>query len=273
MQKPATKRLIFCTYSSLYSSLVLKKLLASEHIEIVAIVNSTRVISSKYGFIQGAVSQIQLSGWRYASYLFMVTDLFSWLRPSKTVHGLAKKNEIPIIDTADINSTEALNFIQTKKPDFLLAAHFNQLIKTPLLNLACLNIHPSLLPAYKGVDPVFYALLDKNNTIGVTLHKMAKSFDTGQTVLQSECQAKPTDSVFRCNCRLFDEGVKLAINYLSSDSLIRTNKSSQATAVENDYTNDQSYDSWPSREKLSKFRQQGHSLICLKQYQKAILNV
>jgi methionyl-tRNA formyltransferase len=267
VQKSPKKRLIFCTYSSIYSSIVLKKLLNDRSLEVVAIINSNRVINPNYGFIKGALTQIKLSGWRYASYLFMVTDLFSWLNPSQTVHGLAKKNTIPVFDTNDINSSESLDFIDSKQPDVLLAAHFNQLIKTPLLNRTCLNIHPSLLPAYKGVDPVFYALLDQQKSLGVTLHKMAESFDTGEVLLQKEFQVPSDASVFSGNCFLFEAGVDLAIHYLVAEEKTEQSKKNISTADNMDY------DSWPSRASISKLKQQGKVLVCLKQYWQELHNV
>lgn len=270
MQQSSKKRLVFCTYSSVYSSIVLKKLLESDAVEVVAIISSTRVINLQYGFVKGALAQIKLSGWRYASYLFMVTDLFSWLTRSKTIHGLAKKHSLPVFNSSDINSVEAVHFIESKQPDYLLAAHFNQLVKKPLLNRMCINIHPSLLPAYKGVDPVFYALLDKQKSVGVTLHKMAQSFDTGETLLQKKlARGEMTDSVFSNNCRLFAMGAELAIHHLASE---KTNNEdiNRAGSVEGE---DKNYDSWPSREKLIKFRQQGNRLIRLKQYWQEIHNV
>ncbi len=270
MEKPLKKRLVFCTYSSVYSSIVLKKLLNNDAIEVVGIINSTRVINPRYGFVKGALAQIQLSGWRYASYLFMVTDLFSWLNPSNTIHGLAKKNSIPVFDTVDINAVEASHFINSKQPDFLLAAHFNQLIKTPLLNLACINIHPSLLPAYKGVDPVFYALLDNQKILGVTLHKMTESFDTGEALLQNERASSADGCLFSNNCRLFATGAELAIRYLASEKIQASDK---VYSKGNDSAENKHYDSWPSRFNVSKLKQQGKHLIRLKQVWQELRNV
>ncbi len=278
MQQQSKQRLIFCTYSSVYSSLVLKKLLAVNHIELVAVINSTRVINPKYGFIKGALTQINLSGWRYASYLFMVTDLFSWLSPAKTIHGLCKKNSVPVFNTNDINSPEAVHYIELKKPDFLLAAHFNQRVKKPLLNLAWLNIHPSTLPAYKGVDPVFYALLDQQDTVGVTLHKMAETFDTGEILLQKKLtNSDITDNVFSNNCRLFSMGGDLAITYLNSklanNTKMEISPSNNLNKVDVTNSEDKHYDSWPSRAKVSELRQQGKRLIRLKQFWQELRNV
>ena len=261
--KAKTKRIIFCTYSSLYSSIVLEKLIADETVEVVAIINSTRVLNPKYGFIRGALKQIQLSGLRYASYLFIVTDLFRGLQslPSlkKSVHGLAKQYGISLLDTLDMNNPESINFIKQSKPEYLLGAHLNQRVKPAVLDLPkleCINIHPSLLPSYKGVDPVFHALLNQETEIGVTLHKMSEDFDSGKILAQKAISADTNQSVCFYNCQLFEEGVKLAIGWMSDED-----EALGDTVANNN--SDKSYDSWPSKAKVKQFKQAGNRLIVL----------
>jgi len=265
------KRIIFCTYSSLYSSIVLEQLIENNSVEVVAIINSTRVLNPKYGFIRGALKQIQLSGLRYASYLFIVTDLFRWLQPlsklstlKKSVHGLAKQHSIPLLDTLDMNNPESINFIKKSKPDYLLGAHLNQLVKPTILDLPdieCINIHPSILPSYKGVDPVFYALLNQESEIGVTLHKMSEDFDSGKTLAQKIIPVDTKQSVCFYNCQLFEEGVKLAIEWMGDEGTVVNN--TDGKSIVNGKTN--SYDSWPSRAKVKQFKQAGNKLIAVKE--------
>ena len=243
------KRVIFCTYSSIYSSIVLKRLLSSSNIEVVAVINSTRVINPKYGFVRGAIEQIKTSGWRYSTYLFFVTDLAKLLKPSHSLHGLAKQHKLPLLDTVDINSQEAIAFIESKNADNLLAAHFNQLVKQPLLDMNCINIHPSLLPELKGVDPAFYAILRNQNT-GVSLHKMAETFDTGDVLSQTDYELKTSDTVFSVNCTLFYEGAGLAIDWL--------NKAESKLELVN---SNGCYDSWPNKLEMRKFKKSGKQLI------------
>lgn len=259
------KRVIFCTYSSIYSSKVLEPLLADDNIHITAIINSTRVIHSDYGFLRGAIKQIQASGWRYATYLFMVTDLFRLLQPLfkikkwplKSIHGLARQHNIPLLDTSNINAEHSIQFIKKYKADYLLAAHFNQLVKAPVLNLPemeCINIHPSLLPSYKGVDPVFFAILDQNKQSGVSLHKMTEEFDCGEVLLQESILIKPIRTVCFYNCLLFEEGAKLALKWINN------NASNHTKILDNSLGN---YDSWPMIKQVRRFKKNGNKLIKL----------
>ena len=268
----AKKRLVFCTYPSVYSSLVLKKLLADSEIDVVAIISSNRVLNKNFGFIQAALKQIQLSGWRYSTYLFFVTDLFailSNLLPVKdklpTVAKLAKKHYIPLLKTNDINNPGVCEYIVSQEPGFLLAAHFNQLIKPAVLeiaNLTCLNIHPSLLPDYKGVDPVFYALLDNKQDIGVTVHRITESFDSGNILAQSFYPLNSYNTVFSHNCRLFSNGVELAIKCM---------KKQPVPEGQQQEPNKGSYDSWPDRTVIKHLRAKKIRLISLRHYFQKIM--
>ena len=263
----AKKKVVFCTYSSIYSSKVLEQLIVETDIDLVAIVNSTRVLRPSLNPIQGAITQLKTSGLRYSAYLFLITDFFKLMQPLLKfrkwplmhVHALAKFNHIPIIDTRDINSTQAIDFIENHKPDILLCAHFNQLLKEPIFSIKkmqCINIHPSLLPSYKGVDPVFFAMRDNVDEIGVTLHKMDENFDSGDILSQTAMKMDSTKSLLFNNCQLFEEGIKLALKWMKDDQfLVETTLKSKE--------NNESYDSWPSSKDVQGFKKSGKRLMRL----------
>lgn len=50
----------------------------------------------------------------------------------------------------------------------------------------CINIHPSLLPDYRGPHPIMWGLLDKNPLFGITLHSIDQGIDTGDVICQRE---------------------------------------------------------------------------------------
>ncbi|MEH6455851.1 MAG: formyltransferase family protein [Cocleimonas sp.] len=264
----AKKKVIFCTYSSIYSSKVLEQLVVDTDIELVAIVNSTRVFRPSLNPLQGAIIQLKTSGLRYSTYLFLITDVFKWMQPLlklrkwplKNVHALAKSNNIPIFDTRDINSIQITNLIKNKKPDFLLCAHFNQLLKEPVLSIEdmqFINIHPSLLPNYKGVDPVFFAMRDNVKDLGVSLHNMDESFDSGEVLLQTKIKMDETKSLLFNNCQLFEEGIKLALKWMKNDQVY-----TPIQKVLKDNSND-NYDSWPSSKDVGSFKKSGKRLMRL----------
>ncbi len=266
------KRLVFCTYPSIYSSLVLKRLLADDALDVVAVVISTRKLKKNIGALRDAWLRIRLSGWRYSTYLFMATELFDVLamlapfsKKLETVYRLANNHDVPVLKSDDINNAQGIEFLESSQADFLLAAHFNQLVKADILDISgldCLNIHPSLLPAYKGVDPVLFSLLDNNEYIGVTVHRMEQQFDEGAILAQQVFPQRQLDSVFAHNCRLFDAGADLALSVIKQHD----RKNGAPQAGEGDY------DSWPERSAIKHLRAKQCRLIHLRDYVRRILN-
>lgn len=256
-------RVVLCTYSSIYSSVVLKELLQADDVEVIGIINSTRIFSPKYGWLKGAYELVRRCGFRYAFQLFCLTDLFVLLQPFfrlKPVHYYAQQQAIPVHNTKNINSADSMGWLCNLKPDILLSAYFNQLIDEPVLTmpeLGCLNIHPSLLPAYRGVDPAFYALLRSESEVGVTVHLLDQEFDTGNILQQEALSVMEGRSVFYHYAALFKKGALMAIEQMRSRS------TDDSGAVQQ---GDAGYDSWPSPAMVSSFIQQGGRLISPSDY-------
>ena len=264
------RRIIFCTYSSIYSSVVLQELLESEYIEVAGIINSTRTLNPAYSHFYGAMQFIRKTGWWYSLYMLCITDGFSLLQSLQrllkyrqtnyeSIHKLAHARRIPVLDIADVNTQQGIEFIRQHLPDFILSAHFNQLFKADVINLpkiACLNIHPSLLPAYRGVDPVFYALLNNEDKLGVSLHIIDETFDTGNLLAQQTIQVQANTSVFKHNLALFLSGAKLSIEHIRHMETSENGIRQQGAA---------NYDSWPTPSLVKQLKKQGWSLIRFKE--------
>ncbi len=253
-------RLIFCTYPGVYSDIVLDELLRVGSIDVVGVVVSARVLKKNYNHFLAGVRQIQQSGLRYPTYLFVVTSLYAGLRfifrRSTLQHRLAEKG-IPVLKTQDINNEQGLSFLQQQQPDVLLSAHFNQLIKAPILDkegLECLNIHPSLLPAYKGVDPAFYAMLRREPVTGVTLHLQDQDFDSGDILEQQQLKIRWHDSLLSLNMKLFKLGAMSAVRHVAG---IDTGDQADEIEVQQSRNSSRgSYDSWPNPYDTKQFRRQ-----------------
>ncbi len=79
-------------------------------------------------------------------------------------------------------------------PDLALVVDFSRLIREPLLNgprLGCFNIHPSLLPAYRGAAPIQRALMDGKTATGVTLFRLVETMDAGPILAQASIPVGP----------------------------------------------------------------------------------
>ncbi len=254
----AGRRVVFCTYPSLYSSLVLERLLHSEQIDVVGVVLSTRVGRRGQGAVMGAASMLGRTGLRYALYLFCVTGLFDVVGPwtrLKPVARLASAHAIPQLKSDDINDSPGLDFLRSLRPDVLLCAHFNQRVGATaraIPALASLNIHPSPLPRYRGVDPVFHALWRGERRLGVTLHRLDEAFDTGPILDQQTITAEPGGSVLLHTARLFVIGAELAVRAIAGPAVLAPGRP-QPDGGE--------YDSWPGAGAVEAFRRRGGRLL------------
>ncbi len=255
VETSARRRVVLCTYPGVYADIVLDEVLQAEHIELVGVVCSTRMLNKNYGALRGSFRQIQLSGLRYAAYLWVVTGLYTLLqgvfrKPTLLAHLRAR--HIPLLATTDINAAEALAFLRQLQPDVLLTAHFNQLISPAVLDvpaIAALNIHPSLLPAFKGVDPAFYTLLRHVSESGATLHLLDEQFDHGRILEQARLKIRGHDSLLSLNMKLFKLGALSAVRQVGIV---------QANTAGTEQQGRSQYDSWPNPQDTRLFRQQRH---------------
>jgi methionyl-tRNA formyltransferase len=257
---PARLRTVLCTCGGLYGALVLRRLRACDRLEICGVIRSSRVLDPRFGFLRGAVAQIRRSGLIYALYLWCATTLADWLCVIAGIGAVPTRGAapgLPVLTTRNINDADGLRFLAACAPDLLVSAFFNQRLHAPALALptrACLNIHPSLLPEAKGVDPVFQSLLHGAPALGVTVHYMTPELDAGRIVAQRSIEGRAGSSVFATTALLFREGAELlaaAIEHIARGAT----GSPQSGAG--------SYQSWPTRQELRNLRNRGDALLRL----------
>jgi UDP-4-amino-4-deoxy-L-arabinose formyltransferase/UDP-glucuronic acid dehydrogenase (UDP-4-keto-hexauronic acid decarboxylating) len=109
----------------------------------------------------------------------------------------AKKHNIPCDTTEHINSPEYAAKITALKPDILFSFYYRKMIGRAILDiprLGALNLHGSLLPAYRGRCPVNWVLVKGEKHTGVTLHFMVDKPDAGDIVGQKEVRIEFDDT-------------------------------------------------------------------------------
>jgi len=250
-------RTVFCTCGGLYGALVLKRLRACAHLEICGIVRSSRVLDPRFGFLQGAIAQIRRSGLRYALYLWCTTTLADALcalsgmgRPTRPGDAAARRLTI-----RDVNDRQGRAFLAECAPDLLITSFFNQLLRPETLavpTLACLNIHPSLLPDAKGVDPVFQTLLHGGPPLGVTVHFMNPEFDAGRILAQQSIKPHRGASVFESTALLYRTGAELLASAIDRVAAGETGAAQSGPGT---------YQSWPTAAETTALRRQGGALL------------
>jgi len=106
-----------------------------------------------------------------------------------SVAELAASKGIPIFAPDDINHPMWVEKIKAMKPDIMFSFYYRNMIKKPLLDIpskGCMNLHGSLLPAYRGRCPINWVLVNGETETGVTLHYMTPRPDDGEIVAQKQ---------------------------------------------------------------------------------------
>lgn len=94
---------------------------------------------------------------------------------------------LPVYQPEKLSGSEAMQKIIDLQPDFIVTAAYGQFLPTKLLEaakIAAINVHGSLLPKYRGGAPVQYAIMNGDQTTGITIMYMVKAMDAGDIISQ-----------------------------------------------------------------------------------------
>ena len=100
---------------------------------------------------------------------------------------LAWSRSIPVWEVGSLTDRRTHTLLAGLQPDLIVVACFPYIFPPELLQLptyGCLNLHPSLLPAYRGPAPLFWIARNDERTTGVTLHLLDEKVDSGDIVAQ-----------------------------------------------------------------------------------------
>ncbi len=100
---------------------------------------------------------------------------------------LAAELEIELLQVDNVNEPEALERIRVARPEVAVVCAFGQLIREPLLSeWPLLNVHPSLLPRWRGAAPIERAIIAGDARTGVSLMGLTAGLDSGPVALREE---------------------------------------------------------------------------------------
>ncbi len=138
------------------------------------------------------------------------------IRPTPVAQA-AQKLGLPLKEVRDINSSENLNFIARNKPDFLVVVAFGQKIGSELLHLpdkGAVNLHASLLPRYRGPNPIQRAILNGDCESGLSTMLMDEGWDTGPILMQKKLTITSGETLGTLHDRMAKEGAPLLVQSL-----------------------------------------------------------
>jgi len=152
-----------------------------------------------------------------------------------TVPSFCIKNKIPYLSIRQFSNSTTQQLQRIKAPVAVLA-DFGLIIPEEILNAfpkGIINLHPSLLPKYRGPTPVQTAILNGEKTTGISIMKLDKEIDHGPILGQEKEEILSNDTAETLYKRLFGKGASLLLNmlnkYLKDDLKLVTQEHEKAT--------------------------------------------
>src|SRR3970282_1232022 len=111
----------------------------------------------------------------------------------------ARAHRLPVLVPSSPNLPVVVETLRPLAPDVIPSVLYRRLLGPDMLSLprlAALNLHGSLLPAYRGRAPVNWVLVNGERRTGVTLHHMTAEADAGDIVAQQAIDIEPEDTAF-----------------------------------------------------------------------------
>jgi len=135
-----------------------------------------------------------------------------------SIVSLAWEHRLPVYQIKRLADTETLDALTQLHADIACVACFSKRIPAALLTVprwGFLNIHPSLLPHYRGPDPLFWMFRQGDHHTGITIHFMDEQWDTGDIAAQAEVNLPDGLSGEEADNTLSQYGAELLLDVLA----------------------------------------------------------
>lgn len=129
----------------------------------------------------------------------------------------AKKNKVEVIDPASLKNSDLVSKLKVNGYELFLVASYGKIIPKEIFEIPerkTLNIHPSLLPKYRGASPIQSQILNDEKEIGVTVIQIDEGMDTGPIVVQKKVKTDDVLGRKELEKILAKEGAKLFAHIL-----------------------------------------------------------
>jgi len=131
---------------------------------------------------------------------------------------IACQKGVPVYQPENLEDAAFLEKITSLKPDLIVVVAFGRLLPPVLLNIPriySLNLHPSLLPEYKGPAPIPWVLINGETKTGVTVQRMREEIDSGEIILQKAISIKPDDNAGTLTRKLSHLGAETLVEAIN----------------------------------------------------------
>ncbi len=124
---------------------------------------------------------------------------------------------IPVLQPEKIGEEAVLDELEGLKPELFIVISYAQKLPKRLLEMAkygCINVHPSLLPKYRGAGPLIGPILNGDDVTGVTIMEMAEQLDAGDILAQEEMALDPKETVATLEVKAAEKGAEMLLKVI-----------------------------------------------------------
>lgn len=156
--------------------------------------------------------------------------------------------DIDTFQPEDVNSEESMARIAAAAPDLLVVCAYGALVGRPLLDrYEILNVHPSLLPRWRGAAPVERAIMEGDGETGVSIMRLTEGLDSGPVGLVGREEIGPADTWGSLSLRLEELGSRLLVEAIESPPEYVEQDDAQVTWADKVTSADRTIDrTWPA---------------------------
>ncbi len=129
----------------------------------------------------------------------------------------AQRLGIPVFQPQSFRDPEAVAQLAAVEPDLIVVAAYGRILPRSVLDLPghpVVNVHPSLLPRWRGPSPVAAAILAGDRETGVSIMELVPEMDAGPVLAARPFPTAPTDTTGALEARLAEEGAELLVETL-----------------------------------------------------------
>ncbi|WP_102400620.1 methionyl-tRNA formyltransferase [Haloimpatiens massiliensis] len=145
-----------------------------------------------------------------------------------SVKQVALENSIPVYQPHSLKKEkDIIEKLKEIKPDFIIVVAFGQILSKEVLEIpkyACINLHASLLPKYRGAAPINFAIINGEKKSGNTSMIMEEGLDTGDMLLKQEVEIGKDMTAGELHDILSEKGATLLLDTINNFSNIKREK-------------------------------------------------
>ena len=143
------------------------------------------------------------------------------------VKELALENNLEVFQPEKIKTSDSVALLKELNPELIIVVAFGQILSKEILDIpkyGCINVHASILPAYRGAAPINWAIIKGEKTSGVTTMFMDIGLDTGDMIYKEYVEISEEDNSSTLHDKLSSAGytvLKKTIDNLKKGDLPR----------------------------------------------------